>query len=58
MALMCSWQYTHCASYVLFPAWFLGFCIIYIKYTRNPGTSAIKRIASTERTPKLHSATN
>jgi exosortase/archaeosortase family protein len=47
------WAVHDYASYVLFPVWFLGFSVIYIRYSRKPGNSAIERIPSTESTLKL-----
>ncbi len=47
------WAVHDYASYVLFPVWFLGFSVIYIRYSRKPGNSAIERITSTESTLKL-----
>ncbi|MGA7076914.1 MAG: archaeosortase/exosortase family protein [Halobacteriota archaeon] len=47
------WTVHDYASYVLFPVWFLGFSVIYIRYSRKPGNSALERITSTESTLKL-----
>jgi len=47
------WAVHDYASYVLFPVWFLGFSVIYIRYSRKPGNSAIERTTSTESTLKL-----
>ena len=42
------WAVHDYASYVLFPVWFLGFSIIYIRYSKKSGNSAIERMTSTE----------
>jgi exosortase/archaeosortase family protein len=42
------WTTHDYASYVLFPVWFLIFSIIYLRYVRKPGNSAIERKMSTE----------
>jgi exosortase/archaeosortase family protein len=42
------WTIHDYASYVLFPVWFLGFSVIYIRYSKKPGNSAIERKTSTE----------
>jgi exosortase/archaeosortase family protein len=47
------WSVHDYASYVLFPIWFLCFSVIYVRYSRKPGNSAIERITSTESTLKL-----
>ncbi|MGZ7110168.1 MAG: archaeosortase/exosortase family protein [Halobacteriota archaeon] len=44
------WTIHDYASYVLFPVWFLGFSVIYVRYSKKPGNSAIERITSTEST--------
>jgi len=47
------WAVHDYASYVLFPLWFLGFAVIYLKYASKPTNSAIERIPSTESSPEL-----
>jgi exosortase/archaeosortase family protein len=47
------WAVHDYAGYILFPVWFLGFSLIYLKYTRKPGNSPIERTATTETTLKL-----
>ncbi|MGZ4925749.1 MAG: archaeosortase/exosortase family protein [Halobacteriota archaeon] len=47
------WAVHDYASYVLFPVWFVGFSVIYIRYSRKPGNSAIDRVTSTENTLEL-----
>jgi exosortase/archaeosortase family protein len=47
------WAVHDYASYILFPIWFIGFAVIYLRYTRKPGSSSIERMASTESTLKL-----
>jgi exosortase/archaeosortase family protein len=42
------WTVHDYASYALFPIWFLVFSIIYLRYVRKPGNSAIERKMSTE----------
>jgi exosortase/archaeosortase family protein len=44
------WTIHDYASYLLFPVWFLGFSVIYIRYSKKPGNSAIERKTSTEST--------
>jgi exosortase/archaeosortase family protein len=47
------WAVHDYASYILFPLWFLGFAVVYLKYARKPGNPAIGRMKSTESTPEL-----
>jgi exosortase/archaeosortase family protein len=47
------WAVHDYASYILFPVWFLGFSVIYLRYTQKPGNSAIERKTSNESTLKL-----
>jgi exosortase/archaeosortase family protein len=47
------WAVHDYASYILFPVWFLGFAVVYLKYARKPGNPAIGRMKSTESTPEL-----
>lgn len=47
------WAVHDYASYILFPVWFLGFAVIYLKYARKPGNPAIGRVTSTESTLEL-----
>ncbi|MGB7901101.1 MAG: archaeosortase/exosortase family protein [Halobacteriota archaeon] len=47
------WAVHDYASYILFPVWFLGFAVVYLKYARKPGNPAIGRMKSTEGTPEL-----
>jgi exosortase/archaeosortase family protein len=47
------WTVHDYASYVLFPVWFLGFSIIYIRYSKKPRNSAVERMTSTESTLRL-----
>jgi exosortase/archaeosortase family protein len=47
------WAVHDYGSYVLFPLWFLGFAIIYLRYARKPAKSAIERLASTESSLEL-----
>lgn len=47
------WAVHDYASYILFPVWFLGFSVIYLKYAQKPGNSAIERKTSSESTEAL-----
>lgn len=47
------WAVHDYAAYILFPVWFLGFSVIYLKYAKKPANSAIERMTSTESTPEL-----
>ena len=47
------WAVHDYASYILFPVWFLGFAVIYLKYARKPGNPAIGRMTSAESTTEL-----
>ncbi len=37
------WAVHDYASYILFPIWFLGFSVIYLRYTKKPENSVIER---------------
>lgn len=47
------WAVHDYASYILFPVWFLGFTVVYLKFTPKPESSSIERIASSESSPEL-----
>ncbi|MGZ8889631.1 MAG: archaeosortase/exosortase family protein [Halobacteriota archaeon] len=47
------WTVHDYASYVLFPVWFLGFSVIYLRYVRKPENSAIERKTSAKSSSKL-----
>ncbi|GEM_PF-228419 len=47
------WAVHDYASYILFPVWFLGFAVIYVKYTQKQGNSAIERKMNSESTEAL-----
>jgi exosortase/archaeosortase family protein len=47
------WAVHDYASYILFPLWFLGFSVIFLRYTRKPENSAIERKMSADSTSKL-----
>jgi len=47
------WAVHDYASYILFPVWFLGFSVIYLRYTRKPENPAIERKTNSDSTSKL-----